>query len=101
MLVGLVLLIPISLRPLTRIVSTFLGPLLRVEGRLAEGQVLRRRGRTTLTVGVLFLALSFGIGMANTIVDNVGDVGPISTSTSLNARLKSAAMSWRTFWALR
>ena len=73
-LVGLVLMIPMVLRPLTSGASALFSPLLRVEGRLAEGQIVRRRGRTTLTVGVLFLAVAFGIGMAINIVDNVDDV---------------------------
>ncbi|MCE9551800.1 MAG: FtsX-like permease family protein [Planctomycetes bacterium] len=73
-LIGLILTIPMVLRPLTSIASKVFSPLLRVEGRLAEGQIVRRRGRTTLTVGVLFLAVAFGIGMAINIVDNVNDV---------------------------
>jgi len=54
--------------------SFVFSPLLRVEGRLAQGQIVRRRGRTTLTVAVLFLAVAFGIGMAINIVDNVNNV---------------------------
>jgi putative ABC transport system permease protein len=73
-LLGLVLMIPTVLRPLTKWASTLLSPVLRVEGRLAEGQIVRRRGRTTLTVAVLFLAVAFGIGMAINIVNNVADV---------------------------
>ncbi|MCE9545444.1 MAG: ABC transporter permease [Planctomycetia bacterium] len=81
MLIGLVLMIPVALKPLAHVVTSVLSPLLRVEGRLAEGQIVRRRGRTTLTVGVLFLAIAFGIGMANTIVDNVNDVKKWSQAT--------------------
>jgi putative ABC transport system permease protein len=35
---------------------------------------LRHRGRTTLTVGVLFIAVSTGLGLANSVLDNVQDV---------------------------
>jgi len=73
-LIGLVLMIPMVLRPLATAASKLFAPLLRVEGRLAQGQIIRRRGRTTLTIGVLFLAVAFGIGMAITIVDSVDDV---------------------------
>ncbi|MCE9545531.1 MAG: FtsX-like permease family protein [Planctomycetia bacterium] len=74
MLVGVVLLLPVMLSPMARAAGVALSWIMGVEGRLAQGQIVRRRGRTTLTVGVLFLAISFGIGMANTIVDSIYDV---------------------------
>lgn len=73
-LVGLVLLIPTSITGLTAIATTFLVPILGFEGRLAQRQILRRRTRTSLTIGVLFVAISTGIGMASALIDNVHDV---------------------------
>jgi len=73
-LLGIVLLIPALLAPLSRLVIVVLRPLLGVEGRLAQRQLMRHRGRTALTIGVLFIAASTGVGMANTIIDNVRDV---------------------------
>ncbi len=73
-LLGCVLLLPVLLAPLAAAVVTVLRPLLGVEGKLARRQLLRNRGRTAMTIGVLFVAASTGVGMANTIVDNVRDV---------------------------
>ncbi|ADB16410.1 protein of unknown function DUF214 [Pirellula staleyi DSM 6068] len=71
---GLVLMIPLVLVPLARMVVLMLRPFMRVEAELALRQVLRHRGRSTLTIGVLFVAGSTGVGMANSILDNVKDV---------------------------
>ncbi|NLX97622.1 MAG: ABC transporter permease [Rhodopirellula sp.] len=74
LLIGLVFLLPLGLDRLTGWIAWPLRPLLGAETRLAQRQVLRHRGRSTLTVGVLFLAASTGIGLGNAILDNVGDV---------------------------
>jgi len=74
LLVGAVLLVPTTLGPLSQSVVWLLGPLARVEAGLAHRQILRHRARSTLTVGVLFLAAATGAGMACTILDNVRDV---------------------------
>jgi len=74
MLVGLVLLLPLVLRPLSLAIAALLRPFLGAETRLAHRQILRHRARTTLTVGVLYIAASTGIGLANSIFDNVRDV---------------------------
>lgn len=71
---GIVLMIPLVLVPLSRLVVWMLRPIVRVESELALRQVLRHRGRSTLTIGVLFVAGSTGVGMANSILDNVKDV---------------------------
>jgi putative ABC transport system permease protein len=42
--------------------------------RIARQQLLRRRVRTTLTIGVLFVASSTGLGLASTVIDNINDV---------------------------
>ncbi|NUQ62054.1 MAG: FtsX-like permease family protein [Pirellulales bacterium] len=74
LLVGLVFLLPLGLDRLAHWVALPLRPLLGAETRLAERQVLRHRARSTLTIGVLFLAASTGIGLGNAILDNVQDV---------------------------
>jgi putative ABC transport system permease protein len=47
---------------------------MRVEGAIASRQLLIHRSRTTLTVGVVFIAASAAIGLANTVLDNVQDI---------------------------
>ena len=74
LLLGAVLLVPMMLGPLSRSVVWLVAPLARVEAGLAHRQILRHRARSTLTVGVLFLAAATGAGMASTIMDNVRDI---------------------------
>lgn len=74
MLVGIVILIPLALGPLSQIIVAGLSPFASVEASLAQKQLLRHRGRTSLTVGVLFIAGSTGIGIAHSVIDNVNDV---------------------------
>ena len=69
-----VLLLPAALGPLTRLFSFILYPLLHFEGCVAQRQVIRRRTRSTLTIGVLYIAISSGIGLGTTIFNNVQDV---------------------------
>jgi putative ABC transport system permease protein len=73
-LIGFVLLIPAVLGPFSRFVAVILRPLLRIEGDLAQRQLLRKRVRTTLTTGVLFVAISTGIGLGTTFYNNTEDV---------------------------
>lgn len=73
-LVGLVLILPVALPAITRAVAAVLPPRIRVEGRIASRQLLIHRSRTTLTVGVVFIAASAAIGLASTVLDNVQDV---------------------------
>ncbi|MCA9120921.1 MAG: ABC transporter permease [Planctomycetaceae bacterium] len=73
-LVGIVLLLPAVLSAATGFVQLLLRPWMAVESRLARRQLLRHRGRTAMTIGVLFIAISTGVGLANTIIDNVRDV---------------------------
>jgi putative ABC transport system permease protein len=73
-LIGGVFILRESLRPLVAVAAAVLSPLVRVEGRLGRQQLLRRRTRTALTIGVLFMAVSTGIGMGSTLLDNVRDV---------------------------
>jgi putative ABC transport system permease protein len=68
------LLIPIVLHPLAWVVSWLLNPLLHTEGRIANRQVLRRRVRTSLTVGILYIAVSTAISLGTNILDTVEDI---------------------------
>ena len=71
---GMVMLVPLVLAPMSTAVAALLRPLVKIEGALALKQILRHRGRSTLTVGVLFIAASAGVGLASAIIDNVEDV---------------------------
>ena len=75
MLVGLVMAIPLALGPLARATHRLLRPLLGTEGSLASRQLLRHPGRTSLTVGVLFVAVAVTITMGSGILNNVRDTG--------------------------
>ncbi|MCO6454476.1 MAG: ABC transporter permease [Pirellulaceae bacterium] len=74
LLLGAVGLLPALLEPLSLAVASSLFWIVRVEGGLARRQLLRQRVRTSLTIGVLFVAISTGIGLASAVVDNVHDV---------------------------
>lgn len=74
MMISFVLITPILLGPLASLVSTLIRPLAGVEGRLAEKQLLRKRVRTTLTIGVLIVAIANGIGIGNTVINILNDV---------------------------
>lgn len=73
-LVGLVMILPVALPAISGGVARLLPRGMRVEGRIASRQLLIHRSRTTLTVGVVFIAASAAIGLANTVLDNVQDV---------------------------
>jgi putative ABC transport system permease protein len=70
-LLGYILMLPRLLPSFTRWILHALGGWLGVEGRLAERQLLRSRVRSALTIGILFIALSTGLGMASAILDNI------------------------------
>jgi putative ABC transport system permease protein len=74
LLIGLVLMLPIALQALSNGVAALLRPFVRIESRLARMQLLRHRSRTTLTVGVVFIAVATGVGLASAIIDNVSNV---------------------------
>lgn len=73
-LIGGVVALPTFLEQATKLILRCLGGILGVEGRLAQRQLLRNRGRSSLTIGILFLALSSGLGLAYTILDTIHDV---------------------------
>ena len=72
--VAFLLLVPMVLGLLAWLVAAVLRPLLRTEGRIAHRQILRRRVRTTLTIGILYLAVSTAISLGTNILDNVQDI---------------------------
>ncbi len=74
MLVGFIAVIPALLRPVVRSLAGLLAPWLKMEGDFAAEQLLQRSTRTGLTVGVLVVAISSGVGMGNAIINNVDDV---------------------------
>lgn len=71
---GFLAFIPILLAPMARLASFVMYPLLRIEGQIAQRQVLRRYVRTSLTISVLYVAVSTLISIGTTILDNVDDV---------------------------
>jgi putative ABC transport system permease protein len=72
--VGWVLLIPLVVRPLIRIVSVGLKPLFGVESVLACRQLGRNHHRTSLTVGVVFVAVLVAMGVGNSLLSNIRSV---------------------------
>lgn len=73
-LIGLILVIPAILPPLLGFVAGLISPVSGIEGKIARGQLGRWRVRTSLTLGVVFVALSTGVGMGNSILSSVRDV---------------------------
>ncbi len=69
-----VMLVPIVLKGMSKGTAAVLYPLLKVEGQLASRQILRRRARATLTIGILYVAVSMAVSLGITLVNNVNDV---------------------------
>ena len=61
-------------RPLAALAGGLLGPLGPSQVRLAQRQVVRRPVRNALTIGVVYVAMSIGIGLGSIITTTVGDV---------------------------
>jgi putative ABC transport system permease protein len=74
LLIGLVMLDTVVLGPQAALVSKPLKLFGAVEARMALTQVLRNYMRSALTVAVLFIAGSAGVGMASSIIDCIHDV---------------------------
>ncbi len=66
--------LPLVLDPLSGAAAFGACVLGRPVARIARQQLLRRRVRTTLTIGVLFVASSTGMGLASTVLDNIHDI---------------------------
>jgi putative ABC transport system permease protein len=74
MLISFLVLIPVLLPPLLKFTARVLFFPFPVFGLLAVEQLNRRRIRTGLTVGVLVVAISSGLGLGNAISNNIDDV---------------------------
>jgi putative ABC transport system permease protein len=74
MIVGVVFMLPASLDLLTAIAAYPLMLLIPTEAKLARKQILRNPGRSSMTIGILLVAMAMGLGMASTILDNIRDV---------------------------
>lgn len=74
LLLALVLLIPVTLPVISRGLMLALRPWLGPPAMLAQRQLTRHLGRSTLTIGVLFMAVGTSIGMAGNVLDNVDNV---------------------------
>jgi putative ABC transport system permease protein len=72
--VGLILIIPALMPLLLRVAVSIVGRFWSVESRIAVGQLRSWRARTALTIGVVNVVLSTGIGLGNTILCNISDV---------------------------
>jgi putative ABC transport system permease protein len=74
-LVTFVMLIPAVVRPFSLGIAALLRPIFRAAASLAQRQLTRHRTRTALTSGVVLVAVSGGIGMGNTLLGILDDVG--------------------------
>jgi putative ABC transport system permease protein len=72
--VSLVLMLPLVLAPASRLVGAIIHPLFGFSGDLAQRQLLRRRSRSVLTMGVLFVSAATGIGTGVTVLNDSQDV---------------------------
>ncbi|MCH7873155.1 MAG: hypothetical protein IID33_15780, partial [Planctomycetes bacterium] len=66
--------IPAVLGPVIHTLQRLLSPWTKMAGGFAAGLLLARPTRTGLTVGVLVVAISTGVGLGNAIINNVDDV---------------------------
>jgi putative ABC transport system permease protein len=74
MIIGVVLMLPASLDLLTTLSAAALVKWYPIETMLARKQILRNPGRSSMTIGILLVAMAMGLGMASTILDNIRDV---------------------------
>lgn len=74
LLLACVLIIPSVLGSLSRFLTACMRPWLGVEAELARRQLTQHVGRSALTIGVLFIAISTSTGMAGNVLDNVKNV---------------------------
>jgi putative ABC transport system permease protein len=73
-LVSLVLLLPVVLVPAMKVLAWPLRRMLGVEGEMSQRLVLRHAGRSSLTIGVLFIAVAAGVGTSNAVFSITDDV---------------------------
>lgn len=74
LLLSLVLFVPTVLHHVSSGLVRLLRPCLGVEAELAQRQLTRHLGRSALTIGVMFVAISTSTGMAGNVLDNVQNV---------------------------
>ena len=74
LLLGVVLMIPVALPIVSMLLMKLMRPWLGPPAMLAQRQLTRHLGRSTLTIGVLFVAVATSIGMAGNVLDNVSNV---------------------------
>lgn len=74
LLLGVVLMIPVALPIVSMLLMKMMRPWLGPSAMLAQRQLTRHLGRSTLTIGVLFVAVATSIGMAGNVLDNVTNV---------------------------
>ena len=73
-LAGSVFLLPATVNITSRIVAEVFYRIIGFEGDLAARQLPRHALRTSLTAGVLFVAIVLGVGLGNALLSNVADV---------------------------
>ncbi|MBN2561800.1 MAG: ABC transporter permease [Phycisphaerae bacterium] len=73
LLVGVVLVIPVALSPLSRLVERLLRPILGIEASLAIRQLRRHPTRTALVVGVLTISVMLSTGFGNAMLNAIRD----------------------------
>ncbi len=73
-LVSIVLLLPIVLAPAIKLLAWPIRRLITVEGEMSQRLVLRHAGRSSLTIGVLFIAVATGVGTGNSVFSVTDDI---------------------------
>ena len=66
--------IPMALPIVSMLLMKIMRPWIGPSAMLAQRQLTRHLGRSTLTIGVLFVAVATSIGMAGNVLDNVSNV---------------------------
>lgn len=74
MLIAFILLIPAVMGPMVAGLAALLPRQWQAEALLASRQIQQRRTQASLTVGVLVVAISNGLGLGHAILNNIGDV---------------------------
>jgi putative ABC transport system permease protein len=74
LLLSMILFVPTLLGRVSAQLASWMRPWLGVEAELAQRQLTRHVGRSALTIGVMFIAISTSAGMAGNILDNVQNV---------------------------
>ena len=73
-ILSLIMTIPVLLTPLLRFFGRIMRWIFGIESRVAERMVGRRRTRTTLTIGVLYIAIGGSVALGTAILNNVDEV---------------------------